>query len=116
MTNFIENRLGSRISDSAALEFVTYVPSKQPMFILDKDNQKVSSFLVPRWGGIYVYNQLNKEANEIENDEAMKIFLTQFLQLIGLNLNTVNKVNKYLKKNEIWLFIFLFHIKRILIG
>ncbi len=89
MTNFIENRLGSRISDSSALEFVTYVPSKQPMYILDNENQKLSSFLVPRWGGIFVYNQENKEVNAIENDDAMKIFLTQFLQLIGVNLNKV---------------------------
>lgn len=89
MTNFIENRLGSRISDSSALEFVTYVPSKQPMYILDNENQKLSSFLVPRWGGIFVYNQENKEVNSIENDNAMKIFLTQFLQLIGVNLNKV---------------------------
>ena len=95
MTNFIENRLGSRISDSSALEFVTYVPSKQPMFILDNENQKLNSFLVPRWGGIFVYNQEDKNVNTIENDHAMKIFLTQFLQLIGVNLNKVNLKRYY---------------------
>ena len=107
MTNFVENRLGSRISDSSAIEFVTYVPSKQPMYILDNDNQKVNSFLVPRWGGIYVYNQDNKNSNKIENDQAMKIFLTQFMQLIGLNLNTV--------ENYLFFFsYFLFHKKYLL--
>jgi hypothetical protein len=43
MTNFIEGRLGSRVSDSSALEFVTYLPSKQPLYIvsnLQKRKQK----------------------------------------------------------------------------
>ena len=39
MTNNIESRLGSRISDSSALEFVTYVSSKQPLFVIS-DPQK----------------------------------------------------------------------------
>lgn len=100
MTNFIENRLGSRISDSSALEFVTYVPSKQPMYILDNENQRLNSFLVPRWGGIFVYNQEDQNVNSIQNDNAMKIFLTQFLQLIGVNLNKVyeNWLNSNINK------------------
>ncbi len=36
MTNYIESRLGSRISDSSAIEFVTYIPSKEPLFILSE--------------------------------------------------------------------------------
>ena len=88
MTNHIENRLGSRISDSSALEFVTYIPSKQPMYIVSEGESKVNSFLVPRWGGIFIYNQLDS-SKSIENDSAMKIFLTQFLDLIGINLNKV---------------------------
>ena len=88
MTNHIENRLGSRISDSSALEFVTYIPSKQPMYIVSENESKVNSFLVPRWGGIFIYNQPDS-SKSIENDNAMKIFLTQFLDLIGINLNKV---------------------------
>lgn len=37
ITNHLENRLGSRISDSSAFEFVTYVPSKQPL-VISSDN------------------------------------------------------------------------------
>lgn len=33
MTNFIESRLGSKISDSSALQFVTYLPNKQSLYI-----------------------------------------------------------------------------------
>ena len=96
MTNYIENRLGSRISDSSALEFITYVPSKQPMYIKDNDKQ-LNSFLVPRWGGVFIYNQQDKEVNIVENDQAMKIFLTQLLDLIGLHLNKVKNIQYFLR-------------------
>lgn len=91
MTNHIENRLGSRISDSSALEFVTYAHSKQlPLFIkTDSRLKKTSSFLIPRWGGIYIYNHENSNSSEIEVNQAMKVFLTQFIDLIGIKLNKV---------------------------
>lgn len=34
LTNQIESRIGTRISDSSALDFVLYVPYKQPLYIL----------------------------------------------------------------------------------
>ena len=91
MTNHIENRLGSRISDSSALEFVTYAHSKQlPLFIKTESRlKKTSSFLIPRWGGIYIYNHENSNSSEIEVNQAMKVFLTQFIDLIGIKLNKV---------------------------
>lgn len=91
MTNHIENRLGSRISDSLALEFVTYAHAKQlPLFIKSSsDDKRTSSFLVPRWGGIYIYNHENTNSSVIEVDQAMKVFLTQFIELIGVKLNKV---------------------------
>jgi len=92
MSNHVENRLGSRISDSSALEFVTYVHSKQlPLFI--KANSEVkkftSSFLIPRWGGIYIYNHENKESTQVELNNAFKVFSSQFIELIGIKLNKV---------------------------
>lgn len=88
MTNHFENRLGSRISDSSALEFVVYVPSKGPLFIKSKkdESEKINAFLVPRWGGVYIYNHLTDDKN-IQIDEGMKYFLTQFIDLIGIKLN-----------------------------
>lgn len=41
MTNYIESRLGSRVSDSSALEFVTYVPSKQPLYIASNTQNRI---------------------------------------------------------------------------
>lgn len=85
MTNYIESRLGSQIQQSSTINFVTYVPPKQPLRIVNSDQSlnEFNSFLVPRWGGIYIYNHLSDE------NRAMNIFLTQFLQLTGINLHEV---------------------------
>lgn len=92
MTNHIENRLGSRISDSSALEFVVYVPPKEPLYIEPENKEssplKLSAFLIPRWGGIYIQNSFDK-SESLKVDEAIKTFLTQFIQLIGIKLNQV---------------------------
>lgn len=114
MTNHIENRLGSRISDASAFEFVTYVPSRQPLFVASnngskfwfcflidqffsssglcvlKAEAKTNAFLVPRWGGIYVHNTPPKSDQSIQTDQSMRVFMTHFLDLIGIRLNKVN--------------------------
>ena len=66
------------------------------MYIKDNDKQ-LNSFLVPRWGGVFIYNQQDKEVNIVENDQAMKIFLTQLLDLIGLHLNKVKNIQYFLR-------------------
>ncbi|RNA16532.1 GPI transamidase component PIG-S-like [Brachionus plicatilis] len=98
MTNFIESRLGAKISDSSALEFVTYLPNKEPLYIAKnlqnvKDSRSVS-FMVPRWGGIYVYNPKDENQSDdlIRVEKAMKTFLTQFINLIGIDLHKSSKV------------------------
>ena len=92
MTNVVESRLGARVSDSSALEFVAYVPAKQPLYVLDDDHErKASAFLVPRWGGLFIYNANNTDTQQrvIDVTEAVKIFLTQFIDLMGIRLNKV---------------------------
>lgn len=44
ITNHLENRLGSRISDSSAFEFVTYVPSKQPL-VISSDSRMIDTYI-----------------------------------------------------------------------
>jgi hypothetical protein len=85
MTNNIESRLGSHFQQSSTINFVTYVPPKQPLKILNADQSlnEFNSFLLPRWGGIYIYNHLS------EKNQAINIFLTQYLQLTGINLHEV---------------------------
>lgn len=89
MTNFIENRLGARVSDSSAFEFVSYIASKQPLYILS-DNLQTNAFLVPRWGGIYIHNvEVTTTPQVITTENDMKTFITHFLELIGIRLNKV---------------------------
>ena len=123
MTNHIGTRLGSRISDSSALEFIVYVPTKSPMYIIsDPKNRnclpliikiflnlnfwlelsattssRISSFLVPRYGGVHIYNHetTSDEQLIIKVNEAMKTFLTQFIDLIGIKLNQVGAQKFY---------------------
>lgn len=94
MTNSIENRLGARVSDSAAFEFVTYVAAKQPLYILSEtSNVQTNAFLVPRWGGIYIHNvdvSSQQLPQTISADADMKTFITHFLDLIGIRLNKVS--------------------------
>lgn len=48
--------------------------------------------MVPRWGGIYVYNP--RDENQLNDmvrvDRAMKTFITQFIHLIGFDLHQAN--------------------------
>jgi hypothetical protein len=142
MTNHIESRLGSRVADSSALEFVTYVPSKQPLYIVSNlDNRmnftlflkdikvclifqknlflfkasesKSNSFLVPRWGGVYIYNSLNEEETLVKADEAVKTFLFHFIDLIGVKLNQVFFDN-FTYPSLLIIIIFTLHVQRIL--
>lgn len=51
---------------------------------------KANAFLVPKWGGVYIYNhQPGSESMSIKINEGMKYFLTQFIDLIGIKLNEV---------------------------
>ncbi len=114
MSNHIENRLGSRISDSSALEFVTYVHSKQlPLYIKanSETNRLTSSFLVPRWGGIYIYNHENKENTQIKLNKAVQVFTSQFIELIGIRLNKVYFFQNFLIKIIILYKLYLFQIQ-----
>jgi phosphatidylinositol glycan class S len=96
MTNAIESRLGSRISDASSLQFVTYIPSKQPMYIIDETQtagQKISSFLVPRWGAVYIHNSDSINSTDTVGSMPMKVFLTQFLELMGVHLHASSSPN-----------------------
>lgn len=113
MTNHIENRLGSRISDSSALEFVVYVPPKEPLYIKPESKEsssfKLSAFLVPRWGGIYIQNSFDK-SESLKVDEAVKTFLTQFIHLVGINLNQV-RLTFFIFFSETIIIFFIFFCK-----
>lgn len=79
MTNMIETRIGSQGLQNSVINFVTYIPNRQPLKLETSSN----SFLVPRWGGIYVFN------SQFDENKQMNIFINQFLKLSGINLQKV---------------------------
>jgi hypothetical protein len=85
VTNIIESRVGSHQADASTINFITYLPTNQPLYIFNEEtNAKFNSFLVPRWGGCYILNHLNGTNAEMET------FLTQFFQIIDIDLHKVN--------------------------
>lgn len=90
------------MSQHPALNFLTYTApcDKYPLQILDEDGSGLMSnaFLVPQWGGIFIYNapcpQRNESAqqqprskvkHEVAMEQVMAVVLSQFRSLIGLS-------------------------------
>lgn len=55
--------------------------------VIKANESKSNSFLVPRWGGVFIYNSQNEHDNSVVADDAVKTFLFQFIDLIGIKLN-----------------------------
>lgn len=90
------------MSQNPALNFLTYTApcDKYPLQILDENDNGLMSnaFLVPQWGGIFIYNAPCPQRNdsirlsadyvsvkhEVPMEEVMAVVLSQFRSLIGL--------------------------------
>lgn len=99
--------IASFVSQNPALNFLTYTApcDKYPLQILDENGNGLMSnaFLVPQWGGIFIYNapcpQVNdsispsenesghkrKVTHEVSMEQVMALVLSQFRSLIGLS-------------------------------
>jgi len=74
------------------LNLILYVPKKtnSPLYIKNYDgtNSNTNAFIVPQWGGIVIYNELQNNSNSVVNlkqDEIpMWLFLSQLRELMGL--------------------------------
>ena len=98
--NPVESQLASHVSSSrnVKINFLVYVPppSQTPTHIVDDNDQLLASnaFLIPRWGGVAIHNAVEEEdlglnnktggASSIPNDATMRIFLSQFRSLLGI--------------------------------
>ncbi len=89
--NPVENRLASHVSSNPRLNFLVYVPTAEqsPLHIVDHRGEKISanSFLIPRWGGVAIYNAEptgDGATIDIDTEKTMGIFLTQLRLLLGL--------------------------------
>jgi len=96
--NRVESRLGSQISVNPTLNLVVHVVDKAhiPLKILKEDGQisKTNSFLVPRWGGMTLYNKLNNSDEMLNIDSLMPIFISHLRVLLaGLDNDIYLNVN-----------------------
>ena len=102
--NPVENQLASHVSSNPRLNFLVYVPAtddKGPLYIVGDGNKNdgakehlgSNSFLIPRWGGVTIYNvplnasgeeRLHESASEIDMKTVMSVFLAQLRELLGV--------------------------------
>ena len=100
--NPVENQLASHVSSNPRLNFLVYVPAtdeKGPLHIVGQSEgegaESSNSFLIPRWGGVTIYNvpQSNASAEsrihhesapQIDMKKVMSVFLTQLRELLGV--------------------------------
>uniref|UniRef100_H2YV43 GPI transamidase component PIG-S n=1 Tax=Ciona savignyi TaxID=51511 RepID=H2YV43_CIOSA len=90
--NGIESRLGSHQSTFPTLNFVLYMADKKhsPLYIKKPNGEisKSNNFLVPRWGGMTIYNPGNK----LDLNLVMPTFLSNLRTLVGVQ-NTAPKLD-----------------------
>lgn len=91
--NPVEGQLASHVSARPRLNFLAYVPTAEqaPLHITGADGKLVQSnaFLVPRWGGVAIYNAKSNPgpeqvAEDMDMGGVVAIFLTQLRELLGL--------------------------------
>jgi len=94
--NKIENRLGAHTSVDAALSLVVHVVDKKhrPLQLLkeDGDASATNAFLIPRWGGMILYNPpaLNASSSSVLNvDSLIPMFVSHLRVLLGGLDNTL---------------------------
>ena len=89
--------------NESSLNFLLLSPSKNysPLHILNYGSQstvKQDSFIIPRWGGVYVYNgkenvtQANNYKVLQDVETVVQVFVEQFRILIGLPSNEERNV------------------------
>nr|XP_002124261.1 GPI transamidase component PIG-S-like [Ciona intestinalis] len=103
--NSIESRLGSHLSTFPTLNFVLYLTdiSNNPLYIQKGDGSpsKSNNFLLPRWGGMTIYNP-QEGAREVDLDSVMPTFLTNLRTLVGLRNNYPNIDKQVIFKPPTW--------------
>ena len=89
----MESKLVSHVSSRPSFNFIAYIPTlaQTPLHIESDSNtnqiQETNSFLVPRWGGVSIwnlYNETTKTKSKFDDVTMMRIVITQLRLLLGL--------------------------------
>ena len=89
--NSVESALASQSSSSPALNMLVYIPPVQ-RYPLTVAGSVLNSFLIPRWGGVHLYNYAGPEADnvrfpmqlELDMGRVAGVWLTQLRSLLGV--------------------------------
>ncbi|KAL4072489.1 phosphatidylinositol-glycan biosynthesis class S protein-domain-containing protein [Scleroderma yunnanense] len=91
--NSAEWTLSSSVSEDPVLHFILFVPSssRQPLHILDAYGSptKQTAFLLPQWGGIYIFNQFGhsntrSQLSTVDLSPVFSAFANQLSALLGV--------------------------------
>ena len=87
--NSVETALASQASSAPALNLLVYLPpvERQPLTI---KGSETASFLIPRWGGVQLYNFLDESetkfplAVDLDMERVAGVWLSQLRSLLGV--------------------------------
>ena len=89
--NTVESLLASQSSSAPGLNMLVYIPpiESSPMTVIGSDTD---SFLIPRWGGVNIYNYVsNEEQNisfplniDVDMRKVMGVWIGQIRSLLGV--------------------------------
>ena len=107
----MESKLVSHVSSRPSFNFIAYVPTiaQTPLHIEPNAGgikiQESNSFLVPRWGGVSIWNLYNTTSRNRESFDdvtMMRIVITQLRSLLGLQSEQPEKLRnvQYLPRTE----------------
>ncbi|KAF6028196.1 PIGS [Bugula neritina] len=87
LINPVEARLGSFVDTNPTLNFIVYVPTEKqyPLYLHNHQGEILStnSFLVPRWGGFYIYNINSTDGPQpVKHQVDLGVVFTQLLPQI----------------------------------
>ena len=89
--NTVESVLASQSSSNPGLNMMVYIPPVQ-ISPLSIKHSTTNSFLLPRWGGVHVYNYLSEEEQNVkfpinislDMEKVMGVWVGQLRTLLGV--------------------------------
>ena len=89
--NTVESQLASQSSSNPGLNMMVYIPPVQISPLTIKQSS-TNSFLLPRWGGVHVYNYLSQEQQNVkfpinialDMEKVMGVWVGQLRSLLGV--------------------------------
>jgi len=89
--NSVESSLASQSSNNPALNLLVYIPpiERSPMTVSESST---NSFLIPRWGGVHIYNYISDNSEnvkfplklDIDMERVVGVWIGQIRTLLGI--------------------------------